>query len=155
MNGKTLLKLYNLNYRTIEVNLEGITPEQSFYQPHPGGNCINWVLGHIVANRNPIMRLIGEEPIWNEEEAGRYKRGSEPVTTVEETISLDRMLADLRSSQDKIISKLDQITTQEFEEELDDGTRYEQLAFLQFHEAYHAGQLGILRRLVGQPGAIE
>ena len=32
------------------------------------------------------------------------------------------------------------------------GTR---VAFLNFHEAYHAGQLGVLRRLAGKPGALE
>jgi len=30
----------------------------------------------------------------------------------------------------------------------------EQLAVLQFHEAYLAGQLGILKRMIGKPGAI-
>lgn len=30
----------------------------------------------------------------------------------------------------------------------------ETLSFLQFHEAYHTGQLGLQRRLIGKPGAI-
>ena len=154
MNGSTLQKLYNLNLMVIEKNLEGITPEQCFHQPHPGGNCINWVLGHIVATRNPIMKLIGEEPLWDEKAAARYKRGSDPVTNPGDTIALEKMLADLRASQDKITARLGQMSASELEEELDDGSRYEQLAVLQFHEAYHAGQLGTLRRLAGQPGAI-
>jgi len=29
------------------------------------------------------------------------------------------------------------------------------LAVLQFHEAYHAGQLGLLRRIAGKKGAIQ
>jgi len=29
-----------------------------------------------------------------------------------------------------------------------------QLHFLQFHEAYHVGQIGLMRRVVGKPGAI-
>jgi uncharacterized damage-inducible protein DinB len=29
------------------------------------------------------------------------------------------------------------------------------LATVMFHQAYHAGQLGILRRIVGKPGAIR
>jgi uncharacterized damage-inducible protein DinB len=31
----------------------------------------------------------------------------------------------------------------------------DQLAFLQFHEAYHIGQAGLLRRLAGKDGAIR
>jgi len=30
-----------------------------------------------------------------------------------------------------------------------------QLAFFQFHEAYHAGQVGLLRRLAGKEGALR
>jgi uncharacterized damage-inducible protein DinB len=36
-----------------------------------------------------------------------------------------------------------------------DATVSEKLAFLQFHEAYHAGQIAILRRMAGKPGAIR
>jgi hypothetical protein len=35
------------------------------------------------------------------------------------------------------------------------GTLGDKLGFLQFHEAYHAGQIGLLRRLVGKEGKIQ
>ena len=40
------------------------------------------------------------------------------------------------------------------DEPLEKDTLGWRLAFLQFHEAYHAGQLGLLRRLLGKDGAI-
>jgi hypothetical protein len=33
---------FGLVYRMIEVNVEGMTAEQSLAQPAPGGNCANW-----------------------------------------------------------------------------------------------------------------
>jgi len=35
------------------------------------------------------------------------------------------------------------------------GSLAAKLAGLQFHEAYHAGQLGLLRRIAGKKGAIQ
>ena len=34
-------------------------------------------------------------------------------------------------------------------------TAGEMVAALVFHEAYHAGQTGVLRRLIGKPGAVR
>ena len=47
-----------------------------------------------------------------------------------------------------------EIPEEEWSKPSDDGTKLDKLAFLQFHEAYHSGQLGLLRRIVGKPGAI-
>jgi uncharacterized damage-inducible protein DinB len=154
MDSRTLSKLYGLNLMVIEKNLDGITPEESFFQPHSAGNCVNWVLGHIVATRNQIMKLIGENPIWSKEEAAPYVRGSTPLKDEETALPLMKMVTDLKASQDKLLTALRQLSPKELETPLEDGTRYEQLAVIQFHEAYHAGQLGLLRRLMGKPCAI-
>lgn len=154
MDSRTLSKLYGLNLMVIEKNVEGFTPEDSFFQPQSEGNCANWVLGHIVSTRNEVMKLIGESPLWSKEETEPYRRGSLPLTDESIALPLAKMLTDLRASQDKLLTALDQMSPEELEAPLEDGTLYEQLAVIQFHEAYHAGQLGLLRRLIGKPCAI-
>ena len=154
MNSITLPKLYGLNLMVIEKNLDGITLEESLFQPQSAGNCVNWVLGHIVATRNQVMKLIGEKPIWSEVEAAPYVRGSKPLTNRKKALMLEKMLTDLKTSQDTILNTLLRMSPEEWEAPVDDSTVYEQLAILQFHEAYHAGQLGLLRRLLGKPCAI-
>lgn len=154
MNRDTLSKLYSLNVMVIEKNLKGITPQESFFQPQRAGNCVNWVLGHIVATRNQVMKIIDEPPVWTEEEAVPYRRGSAPLTDERVALPLSRMVTDLLASQEKLLTKLQHISPEEMEEPLENGTVGEQLAILQFHEAYHAGQLGILRRFLGKPCAI-
>ena len=150
----TLSKLYGYNVMVIEKNLDGITNEESLFQPQPGGNCLNWVLGHIVATRNAVMKVIGENPVWSDTEAAPYRRGSAPLTSAETALPLEKILNDLRDSQNRLMAKLGQMQPEELEAHLEDGTRYEQLAVLQFHEAYHAGQPGTLRRFTGKAGAI-
>ena len=155
MNGSILSKLYGLNMMVIEKNLEGITTEESFVQPQAAGNCVNWVLGHIVATRNQIMELIGENPTLSEVESAPYKRGSKPLTDRSTALTLEKMFSDLQVSQDKLMAALQGMPSEELEAPFGESTKYEQLAVLQFHEAYHAGQLGILRRFLGKPGAIK
>ena len=32
----------------MRLNVEGISYEESLIQPQPAGNCLNWVIGHLV-----------------------------------------------------------------------------------------------------------
>ena len=40
--------MYEFSYMAINRNLDDLTHEDSVFIPEPAGNCINWVLGHIV-----------------------------------------------------------------------------------------------------------
>ena len=55
--------------------------------PKPGGNCFNWVLGHVVAHRNAVLAALRRPPISTAEEAAPYARGSRPLA---ETDARDR-----------------------------------------------------------------
>jgi uncharacterized damage-inducible protein DinB len=150
----TLRKLYEFNLFAMGKNLEGITHEESLVEAPAGGKCINWILGHIVAARNLILELVDEDPVWTDDEAAPYRRGSESLD-VSKALPLSKMQADLRSSQQKLMTRLMEMPEEEWSKPLDNGTKLDRLAFLQFHEAYHIGQLGLLRRVVGKPGAIK
>ena len=155
MNGNSLARLYGINTFAIKSNLEGFTEQDAMYQPAPGGNCANWILGHIVATRSQILEYLGEPPLWTEEEIKPFLRGSDPTANTQITIPLSRMLSDLEASQEKLAAVLNRMTPEQFQAPINDQTMYDKLAFLQFHEGYHAGQLGMLRRLVGKSGAIQ
>lgn len=47
---------FGLVYQTAATNLEGMTREHSLVQPEPGGNCANWILGHLVRVQNGATR---------------------------------------------------------------------------------------------------
>lgn len=179
MNPEAIAMLYNYNHYVLTKNTDGLSHEDSLHQPHPGGNCLNWVLGHIVANRNEIMRLVGEPPVWQEEEAAPYVRGSQPLTELSRARPLSELLADFNHSQERLLKRLSQMSAADLEAAVGgkaagekaggdkggdqavadkaggDKTVGDQLAFLQFHEAYHAGQVGLLRRLAGKEGALR
>jgi uncharacterized damage-inducible protein DinB len=161
MSAEMLGLLFHYNHYVLKIDTEGLSHEETLRQPAPGGNCLNWVLGHVLANRNTVLRALGEEPIWSAETAEPYERGSAPLTDGSKAVLLERMLADLDASQERIQGALKDMSPERLAQAPPAGTTKDEddtvetlLTVLAFHEAYHAGQTGLLRRLVGKPGAI-
>jgi len=142
------------------ANLAGITHEESVTAP-PCGNSANWVLGHLVCIYNKFLPLLGQQPVLEEERIARYDRGSAPVTPAEA-----RPLAELRAAWDEAAERVDAGLAALDPDAIDrpapfspSGNPNETIGSListvMFHQTYHAGQLGLLRRLAGKDGAIK
>jgi len=156
MSDPILSNLFETNVYAIRVNVEGITDAEALLQPHPAGNCMNWVMGHILSSREGALKLFGEEPALPPDTAARYKRGSSPIAGSGDGIPMSDLLARLAVSQERLLRGIENAPAAKWDEERADfGTVRRALYFLQFHEAYHAGQLAILRRLAGKKGAIQ
>jgi uncharacterized damage-inducible protein DinB len=152
---EALKMLYGFNYFLLKKNLDGVTHEESLLQPEGGGNCLNWVLGHIVATRDAALKMLNQEPIWNQDQADTYRRGSSPILDGARAEHLEKILADLELSQDRLVAGLANVSESELTAPAGDETMEKQLFTLQLHEAYHAGQTGLLRRMAGHEGAIN
>jgi hypothetical protein len=155
MKTESLAALYGLDHQVLKLNLDGITHADSLVQPRPFGNCINWIMGHLVVQRSTILTMVGEKPIWGDAEIALYKRGTPPITDGAKALPFDRIMADLDRSQEILIPALARMTPEQLAHGDANGTLGDKLGFLQFHEAYHAGQIGLLRRLVGKEGKIQ
>lgn len=155
MSVDALKKLYGINHRALGLNVEGLDHEDSLLQPPGGGNCLNWVVGHIVANRTFILQMLGEEPVWTEAQMEGYKRGSKPILDGSRAVTFASILADFKTSQDRIESGLAKLKDGDLSRKEGNGTLGDSLHFLQFHEAYHIGQMALLRRMAGKEGAIR
>src|SRR5687767_1381443 len=141
---QALNMLFGLNYEVLKKNLAGVTHEESLIQPEGGGNCLNWVLGHILATRDNALQLLHQEPVWGKAEAEIYQRGSEPLRDGSNAQRLEKVVADLGRSQERLIAGLATVSQPDLTAPSPDksiaDTVGELLFVLQFHEAYHAGQ---------------
>lgn len=164
MTGNDLANLYEFSYMALNRNLADLSHDDSIFIPEPSGNCINWVVGHIVTARGMMLLLTGVgAPIFSEVEAAVFARGSAAMKSGENAMELDRLKAALEESQKKLIPALqglsDEFLAAEVPEKLKrpplTGTIGDALARLCYHEGYHNGQIGILRRLAGKAGAIR
>ena len=154
MSPELLQTLFDVNQRVLHRNVSGLTQEDSLIQPPEGGNCLNWIAGHIVATRNGLLKLLGEEPIWSSEDEALYKRGSKPIQDGSRAKALSAILADYDRSQERLRAGIARLTPQAMEGKRGDDVLGESLHFLHFHEAYHIGQTALLRRMTGKEGAI-
>jgi uncharacterized damage-inducible protein DinB len=139
------------NYQVIKLQADGLTNEESLLQPPFRGNCFNWVLGHILYFRGRQMKVLGDTSAWPDQ-LQRYSWESEPVTAAaQDILPLNQLLSLLDQSQERLISRLQDMAEADFDATLDDrGSRGELLAMLQRHETYHTGQLELLRQLAGK-----
>lgn len=160
MGTELLITQVKFNAYTLKVNADGITHDESLQAPAGGGNCFNWVAGHVVSARNTILKLLGHEPVWSTERAEPYRRGSEPLATAD-ALPLEDIFADCGAAQKTIVAALEALGDDALAAPSpapvfsDDETLGASLAGLVFHESYHMGQLGLLRRMAGKAGAIR
>ncbi|HEY6539974.1 MAG TPA: DinB family protein [Ktedonobacteraceae bacterium] len=120
--GETLAEYYGLTYRVIHRQLNGLTNEESFLQPPFRGNCLNWVLGHVVFSREAVLSKLGESFPWTEAEAARYTRNSEPVTSAGDALPLERLLTALEESQERIVASLKRVSDEDLQRPAGDET---------------------------------
>ena len=160
MEATPLLKMFAITHGALHMNLKDLTHDEALVAPGPGGNCLNWVVGHIVASRDMFFPLLGEEPVLPAEVIQRYRRGSKPITAADAR-PLPELLAALDRSQERMLGAIRRLTPEKLDTAIEikalpgnPSTMFEALAMLQFHEAYHVGQSGILRRVAGRAGAI-
>jgi uncharacterized damage-inducible protein DinB len=155
-NASLLSKMFELSYGALFRNLEGITHEESLISPEPAGNCLNWVLGHILATRNRLLPLVGVEPIWPRENAFLYSGRDEAQWSLARAFHLDAIKTDLARSQQQLLGAFDALPESALASPAESGGALgDVIGFFHFHESYHGGQIALLRRIVGRPGVIR
>ena len=145
----------------VAVNVGGLTHEDSLAQPQPGGNCLNWVLGHLLSVYDGVLPLLGREPVLGKAALQHYVRGAAPIERADEALDFSKLLA----AWGEAVKRMDQGLADLAPEVLDrpaasptgnpDETVRSLLTTVMFHQAYHAGQTAVLRRIAGKEGAIR
>ena len=153
-----LVHEFGLVYATAAMNLEGMTQADSLAQPAGNANCANWILGHLVSVQNAVMEVAGLEPVWRSAELERA--GFDPIRAPEQAIDWDTLVARFLSSRDRCLAGIAALSDEVLAARVtdpfgNDVSRAELLSTLAYHQAYHIGQLGIVRRAAGLPGAIR
>jgi uncharacterized damage-inducible protein DinB len=141
----------------IRKNAGDVTHEESLRSFQPAGNCLNWVLGHLVAIRSQLLAPLGGQPVWSDAECAPYDRHAPPLANPAKAKPLAEIWRAFDVTQARLLEAAGRLTAAELSEPLPSDapespakTRGELLAVLGFHDAYHAGQTGVIRRLLGK-----
>jgi len=163
MTGRDLAKMFEFSYMAISRNLDGLSHQESLVVPQPCAcNCLNWVLGHVVTARNTALRLAGASPVFTGEKLSLYQRGSAP-SDPKEYLDLATLRGYLDDSHHQLIPALSIISDEALNRSVPEELRRQPLTDtigdalirLNYHEGYHNGQIGLLRRIAGKDGAIR
>lgn len=146
----------------VRRNVEGLTQEDSVNQPQPGGNCLNWVIGHLLSVYDLVLPALGQEPVMGTNALKRYERGSAELHEAGEAIPLTDLLTAWDEAAKRVEAGLGTLTAERMDEPAPFSpsknpkeTVRSLLATVFFHQAYHTGQTGLLRRIAGKEGAIK
>lgn len=150
-----------LAHRVVRMNTDGLSQAESLIAPMPAGNCLNWVVGHLLCVYNNVLPGIGQTPVMEKEELSRYDRGSAPIDA-DSALDLNFLLVALDKAVDRFDTGLHGLTSEALDEKAPfspsqnpDETVRSLMSTVLFHQSYHAGQTGLLRRIAGKPGAIR
>ncbi len=156
MPSHSLNEMLEFSQRLAHMHVDDVSHEESLIQPQPAGNCLNWVLGHIIATRSAELKNLGAEPFWTPEKSAPYLRGSEGIKKdAPGVIPFAGLILDLDRSHALLSGRYKVITDGELAVPLKEATVRERLVSLRMHEGYHVGQISLLRRLIGKPSMIK
>ena len=146
-----MIFLLSRNLQVIEAQSESLTHADSMLQLPFRGNCLNWVLGHVLVYRDAMLKLAGAEPLWDAVRSRPYLYGSESMKADDDAVELDIILADLRRSQGRLAAALAALGEEQLNaDSCDHGDDLREcLLELVWHDGYHAGQTEYLRQLAG------
>lgn len=158
---ESLRHLARLADRVVHANLAAVTHEESLVQPRPGGNSLNWVVGHLVCIYNNALPLVGQEPVAERAALRRCDRGSPPLADPAQAMDLRELMALWDTASQRMDAGLAALAPEVLDQPAPfspsgdpNETVRSLIATILFHQAYHAGQTGVLRRVAGKPGAI-
>ena len=149
-------------HQVVRLNTAGLSQAESLIQPQSAGNCMNWIVGHLLSVYNQALPLVHQEAVDRNGSLDRYKRGSAPVRSPEDALDI----SDLMAAWDESCARFDAGLAALPPEELNapapmsptdnpNETIGSLLSTVCWHQAYHAGQTGVLRRVAGKSGAIK
>ncbi|MBX0328051.1 DinB family protein [Oscillochloris sp. ZM17-4] len=153
---KQMADAYGRNVAIVKMQTKDMSHAESLIQLPFRANCMNWIVGHIITNRNVIMELLGEGAALDKGLADRYARDSDPLGSDDDgALPLVLMLGALERSQEKLSAALGAMSDEDMDREVvGPGGRTTRLGsallFLYFHDTYHTGQTEIMRQASGK-----
>lgn len=136
----------------VRAALDAVTPEQLRRSPGPGLAPMLWIAGHLVTFRARLVGVLGvEHPVpWTE----LFSTGTH-YAEITAYPDAEALLAEWTTVTAALTTRLAELTADELQQAprvrvpTPDGTLAGALYMFAFHEGYHVGQLGYLRRWLG------
>lgn len=135
------------SYGQIKQAIASITHLESLRSPLPGIQPMHWLVGHVVVARANFLTLLAVPSIWSWEISQLFIPGSIPTAESAEAISFETLRLDLDRTQELLAAALAQTSPDDLAVLQDGRLIGDHLLEYVTHEAFHAGQITILRQV--------
>ncbi len=147
-----LVTAFTRNAGYFHAHLAGLTHADAVVQPPVAGNCILWIVGHIICYRNYILEITWQPAVLSGAEAQRFAKGSAPVLADEPNLTRLEVLSNAYdTAQNLIIEGIRRLTPEQSIEVVHQNDfvlpRVDLIMSYMRHESYHLGQLELLREI--------
>ncbi len=155
MDKNNLLKLFVINRQALGKLLEDITEEESLFQPHQSVNHIRWLTGHLAGGAGLILLAMGKPVVFSETSQKLFGGGQDLETDPEAFPSQQEIKASLFNYMEMREKALAEITEADLDKMVEPVPGWkapagEIVSFMTEHEFYHAGQIAMIRRILGR-----
>ncbi len=142
--------------------LEDLKPEEWFRQPSEGVSHLAWQIGHLAMAQYGLclFRMRGRAEVDLELMSSSFRKKFSKGTTPDPDPAANPSPEEIRQVFDRVFEQsmleLSTVTDAQLDEPVDMPyaaypTKFGGLLFCSHHEMLHAGQIGLLRRLIGKP----
>jgi uncharacterized damage-inducible protein DinB len=162
MDAETLTYQLELCNHLVELNTRDISHEESLVTPPKGGSCLNQVLGHLTRTRNMALGTMGQKQPYEMKDFDPYDDRTGVPFSRDRALPFDELQRRYKSLQDPLTRAIKAMSSEQLAAAPNrkmtgapNETVGSQLATFVFHETYHGGQTGVLRRIAGKPGVVK
>jgi uncharacterized damage-inducible protein DinB len=153
----------NFSRSLIHEYIADLTPDEWFWQPTEGVTHVAWQVGHLALVEYHLLlkRIRGERAedaqlLHVDSYAKKYGRGSRPNRDREANYGGDELKETLERVHAQAWAEMAAYTDDLLDVPLAEphprfSTKLEAIEFCSQHELLHAGQIALLRRLMGRP----
>jgi uncharacterized damage-inducible protein DinB len=144
--------MFQANGSVFEKATQGIPDEKWLVQPSADSNHLMFSAGHVVVHRAFVPKYLGVE--WSAPWSSVFSRGAKRVPP-EQYPSVGEIRKAWKEVSEKLMAALPNATPELLAQPLPkerpslDGTVGGAIGLLCFHETYHVGQMGYLRKWLG------
>ena len=155
--GRTLAGIFGMTDFMMPMVLDDLTDEQAFTRPRgEGGPSIAWTVGHLLHYRIFMLNRFGR----GRDNPYEAKFGNAPASDGADYPRLAELRRAWADVSQELTSAVSSLSEAQLDERLEGGwhadqTLRDQVVFFAWHEGYHLGALGQIRKALGLLGPAE